>query len=67
MQIAILKAALARKDGESELVVHSFSGSNERTKAGDLSPYPINQRGAVVMGDVGSMGVCIILFQMIFS
>ncbi|XP_054803111.1 kinesin-like protein KIN-14I [Prosopis cineraria] len=52
-QFAILKAALARKEGESEQVVHSFSGSNEkyRTKAGDLSPYPISQRCADVMGD----------------
>ncbi|KAI9080345.1 hypothetical protein K1719_037739 [Acacia pycnantha] len=58
-QIAVLKVALARKEGESELVAHSFSGSNEkyRTKSGDLSPYTINQRGADIMGDVGSMGL----------
>ncbi|MED6135380.1 hypothetical protein PIB30_045885 [Stylosanthes scabra] len=43
-QIANLKAALARKEGESE---HSFSGSSEkyRTRTGDLSPYHPNQRG----------------------
>ncbi|TKY61748.1 Kinesin-4 protein [Spatholobus suberectus] len=37
-QIASLKAALARKEGESE---HSFSSSSEkyRTKASELSPY----------------------------
>ncbi|XP_058738847.1 kinesin-like protein KIN-14I [Vicia villosa] len=41
-QIASLKAALARKEGESE---HSFSGSSEkyRTKA-EVSPYHSNQR-----------------------
>ncbi|CAI8584303.1 unnamed protein product [Vicia faba] len=41
-QIASLKAALARKEGESE---HSFSGSSEkyRTKT-ELSPYHLNQR-----------------------
>ncbi|KAK2418764.1 P-loop nucleoside triphosphate hydrolase superfamily protein with CH (Calponiny) domain-containing protein [Trifolium repens] len=44
-QIASLKAALARKEGESE---HSFSGSSEkyRTKTSELSPYHINQRVA---------------------
>ncbi|RDY09590.1 Kinesin-like protein KIN-14I [Mucuna pruriens] len=42
-QIASLKAALARKEGESE---HSLSSSSEkyRTKASELSPYHINQR-----------------------
>ncbi|GAU11258.1 hypothetical protein TSUD_342480 [Trifolium subterraneum] len=44
-QIASLKAALGRKEGESE---HSFTGSSEkyRTKASELSPYHINQRVA---------------------
>ncbi|KAK7337490.1 hypothetical protein VNO77_18067 [Canavalia gladiata] len=44
-QIASLKAALARKEGESE---HSFSGSSEkyRKKASELSPYQINQQDA---------------------
>ncbi|KAK7259270.1 hypothetical protein RIF29_24872 [Crotalaria pallida] len=44
-QIASLKAALARKEGESE---HSFSSSSEkyRAKASELSPYHTNQRGA---------------------
>ncbi|XP_039684046.1 kinesin-like protein KIN-14I isoform X2 [Medicago truncatula] len=44
-QIASLKAALARKEGEPE---HSFSGSSEkyRTKASEPSPYHINQRVA---------------------
>ncbi|KAK7396924.1 hypothetical protein VNO78_18087 [Psophocarpus tetragonolobus] len=42
-QIASLKAALARKEGESE---HSLSSNSEkyRTKASELSPYNINQR-----------------------
>ncbi|KAK7284615.1 hypothetical protein RJT34_19364 [Clitoria ternatea] len=44
-QIASLKAALARKDGESE---HSLSSNSEkyRTKASELSPYHINHRDA---------------------
>ncbi|KAF1894121.1 hypothetical protein Lal_00004040 [Lupinus albus] len=44
-QIASLKAALARKEGESE---RSFSGSSGkyRTKARELSPYRTNQRDA---------------------
>ncbi|CAL0311125.1 unnamed protein product [Lupinus luteus] len=44
-QIASLKAALERKEGESE---HSFSSSSEkyRTKAQELSPYRTNQRDA---------------------
>ncbi|KAH1136262.1 hypothetical protein AAZX31_10G016100 [Glycine max] len=50
-QIASLKAALARKEGESE---HSLSGSSEkyRTRAGEVSPYHANQRGA----DIVSLG-----------
>ncbi|WVY96294.1 hypothetical protein V8G54_028445 [Vigna mungo] len=45
-QIASLKAALARKDGESQ---HSLSGSSEkyRTLASESSPYHANQRGIV--------------------
>ncbi|XLR67880.1 hypothetical protein HN51_014928 [Arachis hypogaea] len=64
-QIANLKAALARKEGESE---HSFSGSSEkyRTRAGDLSPYHASQRGTDAgdrpgcrqpMVDVGNIGL----------
>ncbi|TKY52492.1 Kinesin-4 protein [Spatholobus suberectus] len=49
-QIAILKAALARKESESE---HSLSGSSEkyRTMASELSPYHANQRGADIVSD----------------
>ncbi|KAH1078940.1 hypothetical protein GLYMA_19G213600v4 [Glycine max] len=51
-QIASLKAALARKEGESE---HSFLGSSEkhRTKASELSPYHINQRGPDAVDQLG--------------
>ncbi|KAG4917277.1 hypothetical protein JHK87_054834 [Glycine soja] len=47
-QIACLKAALARKEGESE---HSLSGSSEkyRTMASELSPYHANQQGADIV------------------
>ncbi|XVF32826.1 hypothetical protein REPUB_Repub17cG0116200 [Reevesia pubescens] len=65
-QIASLKAALARKEGETEQSQHSVSGSSEkyRTKAGDLSPFNPNQRvGDMLgarqpMGDVGNIEVC---------
>ncbi|KAK1560159.1 hypothetical protein Q3G72_022996 [Acer saccharum] len=68
-QIANLKAALARKEGESEHVHHSTSSSSEksRTKASELSPYNSNQRTADMlsgqnnyrqpMGDVGNIEV----------
>jgi hypothetical protein len=67
-QIASLKAALARKEGESE---HSFSGSSEkyRTKTSELSPYHINQRVANTgdqlrcrrpMVEVGNIEVCLL-------
>ncbi|KHN20380.1 Kinesin-4 [Glycine soja] len=51
-QIASLKAALARKEGESE---HSFSSSSEkyRTKASELSPYHINQRDPDTVDQLG--------------
>ncbi|KAI4349700.1 hypothetical protein L6164_010262 [Bauhinia variegata] len=54
-QIANLKAALARKEGESELMQHSLSASSEkyRTKASELSPFHNNQRGAETLGDLG--------------
>lgn len=63
-QIASLKAALARKEGDTEQGQHSVSGSTERhrAKASDLSPF--NQRvgnmagGRQPMGDVGNMDVC---------
>ncbi|XP_020238915.1 kinesin-like protein KIN-14I isoform X3 [Cajanus cajan] len=47
-QIASLKAALARKEGESE---HSLSGSSEKykTMASELSPYRANQRGTDIL------------------
>ncbi|KAK6239436.1 hypothetical protein QUC31_004905 [Theobroma cacao] len=65
-QIATLKAALARKEGETEQSLHSVSASSEkyRTKASDLSPFSTNQRvGAMLssrqpMGDVGNIEVC---------
>ncbi|CAJ1969807.1 unnamed protein product [Sphenostylis stenocarpa] len=49
-QIASLKAALARKDSESE---HSLSRSSEkyRTMASELSPYHANQRGVDIASD----------------
>ncbi|KAK0580838.1 hypothetical protein LWI29_006857 [Acer saccharum] len=68
-QIANLKAALARKEGESEHVHHSTSSSSEksRTKASESSPYNSNQRTADMlsgqnnyrqpMGDVGNIEV----------
>ncbi|KAI4301454.1 hypothetical protein L6164_034732 [Bauhinia variegata] len=54
-QIANLKAALARKEGESELMQHSLSASSDkyRTKATELSPYHNNQRSADTVGDLG--------------
>ncbi|XP_020238906.1 kinesin-like protein KIN-14I isoform X2 [Cajanus cajan] len=50
-QIASLKAALARKEGESE---HSLSGSSEKykTMASELSPYRANQRGTDIVSDL---------------
>ncbi|KAL5795665.1 hypothetical protein ACOSQ2_000485 [Xanthoceras sorbifolium] len=52
-QIASLKAALARKEGESEHIHLSTSGSSEkyRTKASELSPYNSNQRIADMLSD----------------
>ncbi|XP_027363433.1 kinesin-like protein KIN-14I [Abrus precatorius] len=51
-QITILKAALARKEGESE---HSLSGSTGkcRTMASELSPYHANQRDANIVSGLG--------------
>ncbi|KAF2325128.1 hypothetical protein GH714_022927 [Hevea brasiliensis] len=67
-QIASLKAALARKDGETEHFLHSVSGNSEgyRRKENELSPFNSNQRLGDVndsnsfrqpMGDVGNMEV----------
>ncbi|XP_057995101.1 kinesin-like protein KIN-14I isoform X2 [Hevea brasiliensis] len=67
-QIASLKAALARKDGEAEHFLHSVSGNSEgyRRKENELSPFNSNQRLGDVndsnsfpqpMGDVGNMEV----------
>ncbi|XP_022770866.1 kinesin-like protein KIN-14I isoform X2 [Durio zibethinus] len=68
-QIASLKAALARKEGETEQSQHSVSGSSSsekyRTKAGNLLPFNPNQQvgdalGArQPMGDVGNIEVCL--------
>jgi kinesin family protein C2/C3 len=67
-QIASLKAALARKEGNSE---HSLSGSSGkyRTTASELSPYHASQRAADIVDgpfgfrqpviDVGNLEVCI--------
>ncbi|OMO63912.1 hypothetical protein CCACVL1_22188 [Corchorus capsularis] len=65
-QIASLKAALARKEAETEQSQHSVSGSSEkyRTKAGDLSPFNPNNRVGDALGarqpmnDVGNIEVC---------
>ncbi|KAJ0054142.1 hypothetical protein Pint_00922 [Pistacia integerrima] len=52
-QIASLKAALARKEGDQE---HSMSGSSERyrTKTSELSPFISNQRVGDILGDQNS-------------
>ncbi|XP_039048042.1 kinesin-like protein KIN-14I isoform X2 [Hibiscus syriacus] len=65
-QIASLKAALARKEGETDQSRHSVSGSSEKyqAKASDLLPFNPNQRvGDVLvarepMGNVGNIEVC---------
>lgn len=67
-QIASLKAALARKEGETEPSLHSLSGTGSsekfQTKASDLSPFTPNQRvGDMLgarqpMGDMGNIEVC---------
>ncbi|KAH1130356.1 hypothetical protein J1N35_001734 [Gossypium stocksii] len=51
-QIASLKAALARKEGEMDQSQHSVSSSSEkyRTKASDLSPFNPNQQVGDVLG-----------------
>ncbi|XP_030947195.1 kinesin-like protein KIN-14I [Quercus lobata] len=66
-QIASLKAALARKEGEPEHIQTSISGSSEkyRTKASEISPFQSKQKDAGLfedhnscrkpMGDVGNM------------
>ncbi|XP_071722269.1 kinesin-like protein KIN-14I [Rutidosis leptorrhynchoides] len=52
-QIASLKAALGRKDGDTDHMHHSISGSSEksRMKASDSSPF------RQPMGDVGNLEV----------
>ncbi|GKV22121.1 hypothetical protein SLEP1_g32013 [Rubroshorea leprosula] len=65
-QVASLKAALARKEGETEQSQQSVSGSAERyrTKTSDLSPFNSIQRvgnmvgGRQPMGDVANIEVC---------
>ncbi|TYI19183.1 hypothetical protein ES332_A07G147000v1 [Gossypium tomentosum] len=65
-QIASLKAALARKEGEMDQSQHSVSSSSEkyRTKASDLSPFNPNQQVGDVLGarepvaNVGNIEVC---------
>lgn len=55
-QIASLKAALARKEGEPEDMQHSFSNSSERfrTKASDLSPFHSNKQAGDMLDDQNS-------------
>ncbi|KAH9730626.1 kinesin-like protein KIN-14I [Citrus sinensis] len=55
-QIASLKAALARKEGESEHNQYSMSGSSERyrTKPSELSPFNSNQGVGEMLGDQNS-------------
>ncbi|XP_054786853.1 kinesin-like protein KIN-14I [Prosopis cineraria] len=53
-QIVSLKAALARREGESEHVPHSLYGSSERYRkkaSSELSPYHTNKRGADTVAD----------------
>ncbi|KAM3735712.1 hypothetical protein ACB098_10G107600 [Castanea mollissima] len=52
-QIASLKAALARKEGEPEHIQTSISGSSEkyRTKASEISPFQSKQKDAGLFGD----------------
>ncbi|XVF22154.1 hypothetical protein REPUB_Repub12eG0149200 [Reevesia pubescens] len=65
-QIASLKAALSRREGETEQSQYSVSGSSEkyRTKASDLSPFNPNLRAGDMlgtrqpMGDMGNIEVC---------
>ncbi|GAV56998.1 Kinesin domain-containing protein/CH domain-containing protein [Cephalotus follicularis] len=68
-QISSLKAALARKDGDTEHIQHSTSGTPERfrMKANELSPFDAKQPGVAMltdhnsfrqpMGDVGNIEV----------
>ncbi|KAK7846765.1 kinesin-like protein kin-14i [Quercus suber] len=55
-QIASLKAALARKEGEPEHIQTSISGSSEkyRTKASEISPFQSKQKDAGLFGDHNS-------------
>lgn len=55
-QIASLKAALARKEGEPEQNQHSMSGSSDRyrTKASELPPFDTNRHGGDMFGDQDS-------------
>jgi kinesin family protein C2/C3 len=55
-QIASLKAALARKEGEPEHFQNSVSGSSEkyRTKASETSPFQSKQKDAGFLGDHNS-------------
>ncbi|XP_075642220.1 kinesin-like protein KIN-14I isoform X2 [Castanea sativa] len=52
-QIASLKAALARKEGEPEHIQTSITGSSEkyRTKASEISPFQSKQKDAGLFGD----------------
>lgn len=66
-QIASLKAALARNEGNSDYSLSGSSGKH-RTTASELSPYRAVQRGADIvddpfgcrqpMVDVGNLAVC---------
>ncbi|WKA02208.1 hypothetical protein VitviT2T_020423 [Vitis vinifera] len=55
-QIATLKAALARKEGEPEDMQHSFSNSSERyrTKASDLSHFHCKKQAGDMLDDQNS-------------
>lgn len=50
-QIAGLRAALARKEEEAEQRSVLGSSDKYKTKAGELSPFPLNHQGADIMGD----------------
>ncbi|XP_034704061.1 kinesin-like protein KIN-14I, partial [Vitis riparia] len=55
-QIATLKTALARKEGEPEDMQHSFSNSSERyrTKTSDLPPFHCKKQAGDMLDDQNS-------------
>lgn len=50
-QIAGLRAALARKEEEAEQRSVLGSSDKYKTKAGELSPFPLNHQSTDIMGD----------------